>query len=57
VRTRTRGGIRLAARGWLARGAWRVGVAIDDEDATETTTARAARARFWLTWNAAAGRP
>ncbi len=55
VRMRARGGVRLAARGWVARGAWRLGAAIDDEDTTETTTARATRARLWLTWNAAGG--
>jgi hypothetical protein len=55
VRTRTRSGLRLAARGWVAFGAWRVGAAIDDEEATEMTTARAPRASLWLTWNRAAG--
>jgi hypothetical protein len=47
--------VRLAARGWVAFGAWRVGAAIDDEEATEMTTARAPRASLWLTWNRAAG--
>jgi len=54
LRTRARGGVRLAARGWLVLGEWRLGAAVDDEDSTESTTARATRARLWLTWNAAA---
>jgi hypothetical protein len=57
VRTRSRNGVRVAARGWVQRGAWRLGAALDDEETNVATNAgaRAARARLWLTWNGDAG--
>jgi hypothetical protein len=57
VRTRSRNGVRVAARGWVERGAWRLGAALDDEETKVATNAgaRAARVRLWLTWNGDAG--
>lgn len=57
IRTRSRNGVRVAARGWVQRGAWRLGAALDDEETNVATNAgaRAARARLWLTWNGDAG--
>jgi hypothetical protein len=57
LRSRTRSGVRLAARGWVALGAWRIGVAVDDEETTKTTGPREPRASLWLTWNDAPGAP
>jgi hypothetical protein len=59
IRSRTRSGVRVGARGWIARGAWRLGAAVDDEDdGTEPTDrGRATRASLWLTWNGDAGPP
>jgi hypothetical protein len=61
LRARTRSGVRVAARGWLRLGAWRLGAAVDDEDdgsaVDETTTreARAPRVNLWLAWSGATG--
>ena len=56
LRARTRSGLRAAARGWIGLGAWRCGMAVDDEDVgsvDETTAgeARAPRVNLWLAWS------
>lgn len=59
LRSRTRSGLRMAGRGWVRAGAWRVGAAADADDAAdtdETTTGarRAPRVTLWLTWGGGA---
>jgi hypothetical protein len=56
LRARTRTGLRAAARGWIGLGAWRCGVAVDDEhdgsaDETATLETRAPRVNLWLAWS------
>jgi hypothetical protein len=57
LRTRSRSGLRSAARAWVRLGGWRLGAAADDEDegtgVDETTgrKARAPRVTLWLAWS------
>jgi hypothetical protein len=59
VRARSRTGVRLAARGWIRSGTWRLGAAVDDDDSGDGSSAGdpAPRANLWLTWNGGAGAP
>jgi len=63
LRARTRSGVRVAARGWIVLGSWRLGADADDEDdgtgVDETTTrgARAPRVHLWLAWSGGRAAP
>ncbi len=62
IRARTRSGFRAAARGWIGFGAWRCGMAVDDEsaggnDGTTAGAARAPRVNLWLAWSGGADAP